>query len=261
MKQLPTENGLEAITPTTSTRESSNRSRDTVAKHIHPRCECRVIPAPGNAIERIRKNGGVPILNIETTDTDKLGISAKQWDERTKFVVLHHALPEGFGSSSSRTIATCQLIRIADRMGKLQVDEVRAELCFWMDTLCTPEQDEPELSAAYQNAYAVLCFDTRPLPVPSGSSARDPQFAAYVGSLFQDHPSLGMNRRLLLVTNQGTIDMAAGAVEGTELPRSSKSYMPNLSKGDLDWRPVHERTERRAATVLREHMQFSVLRR
>lgn len=261
MKQLPTENGLEAITPTTPYYEKGHSSPDIVAKHIHTGCECRVISAPATKIERIRENGGIPILNIETTDTDKLGISAKQCNKSTKFVVLHHALPEGFGSSRSRTITTCQLIRIADRMGKLQVEEVRAELCFWMNTLCGPEQNEPELSAAYQNAYAVLCFDTRPLPIPSGSSARDPQFAAYVASIFQDHPSLGMNRRLLLVTNQGTIDMAAGAVEGTELPRSSKSYMPNLSKGDLDWRPVHERTERRAATVLREHMQFSVLRR
>lgn len=262
MKQLPTENGVEAITPTSSTRERDNQLLDTVAKHIHPGCECRVISAPTNAIERIRKNGGIPILNIEPTDTDKLGISAKRWDERTKFVVLHHALPEGFGSSKSRTITTCQLIRVADRMGKLQVEEVRAELCFWMDILCNPEQHEQELSTAYQNAYAVLCFDTRPLPVPSGSSARDAPFATYIDSLFKNHPNLGLNPRLLLVTNNGTIDMRAEeAVEEAEVPRDPQSYVPDVSKGDLDWRPAHERTERRTATVLREHMQFSVLRR
>ncbi|CAK3758147.1 Hypothetical predicted protein [Lecanosticta acicola] len=245
---------MNSPTSTTGSQQDNVDVAAEVAKHIHSGCECRIIEAPITSIEKIRKDGGIPILSIDTNDTDKLEISAKRWNGVRKYVVLTHAVPDGFGFPEHRTITTCQLIRIADRMGKLQVEEVRAELCFWEDTLCSPDETSI-VEGVYENAYAVLCFDTRPLPMPRGTSVEDLAFGQYVASLFESHPQLGLHRRLLLVTNQGTIDMHSDRVE---TPRGGQDYKLDLVKGNLAWRPAHERAERRGAAILRD--RYSVLR-
>lgn len=124
------------------------------APHIRPGCECRTVQPPVYAIRRVLGSGDYPILGISTGDTDKLSLYVKRYDGTTPYVVFIPVEQQAVCSSTYNTITTCQLMRIAMLLGEIYVQEIRAELCFWLAGLCSAPSIESE--KVYSNAYRVL---------------------------------------------------------------------------------------------------------
>lgn len=176
---------------------------NTSARHIHPGYECRIVDFPDDDVAEIIANGQQPILGIEPTDTDKIGVITKPWDRKTKYVVVWHRLNDEVYQSDPRTITSCRRIRLAIRLGKLQVEEVKAELCFWLQSVCEPDGNNPSrVEEIYRNAYAVLIMDST-----SSETAVDDTVDSYVDRLRKEHPLLSSSERLLLSGPFGYVDL------------------------------------------------------
>ena len=175
----------------------------TSARHIHPGCECRIVEFPDREVEEIIGNVQQPILGIEPTDTDKIGVIAKPWDGETKYVVVWNRLDDEVYQSRPRTITSCRLIRLAILLGKLQVEEVKAELCFWLQAVCEPEcSGHSRMARVYEDAYAVMVVDSTS-PEEVGYDTVD----SYVSRLRDEQPLLLSNERVLLTGPFGYVDM------------------------------------------------------
>ena len=130
--------------------QASNAS----APHTRPGCECRTVQPPVHTIRRVLESGDYPILGISTGDTDKLNLYVKRYDGTTPYVVFVPDEQQAVCSANYSTITTCQLMRIAMLLGKIYVQEIRSELCFWLAGLCSAPSIESE--KVYSNAYRVL---------------------------------------------------------------------------------------------------------
>ncbi|KAF2170029.1 hypothetical protein M409DRAFT_19642 [Zasmidium cellare ATCC 36951] len=170
-------------------------------KHIRHDCECRIVEAPLDAITTIVDSGGVPILNLEPNGTDKLGLVAKAVDGTTKYVAVWNRPDDEFASSKYNTITTCQLIRLADRLGALHMREGGVEICFWMPALCLPSDLENEVTVppeVYSNVYAVLIMDSDWLSQLNTDADEEAAYQ-HVLKLRTDFAELNQASRLLLI--------------------------------------------------------------
>lgn len=180
---------------------------DLQRRHIRHDCECRIVEAPVREISEIVKNGGVPILNLEPTGTDKLGLVAKPFDGATMYVVIWHRPNDKFASARYQTITTCQLIRLADRLGALHLREGGVQICFWMQSLCIPydsrglegEEGAKRQKDVYSKAYGLLIMDSGWLLRPTASETA----YEHITHLKSEFPELTFARRVLLIGPSG----------------------------------------------------------
>lgn len=171
-------------------------------RHIRHDCECRIVEAPAENIEQIVHNGGVPILNLEPNGTDKLGLVAKPFDGTASYVIIWHRPDDEFASARYNTITTCQLIRLADRLGALHLREGGKEMCFWMQALCSSGVEDAglDLKEIISKAYALLIMDSEWLL--SRSTAQQTT-SEYIASLKSHHSELTLAGRVLLMSPTG----------------------------------------------------------
>ncbi|KAK4504127.1 hypothetical protein PRZ48_005042 [Zasmidium cellare] len=171
------------------------------AHHIRRDCECRIVEGPVDEITSIVDSGGIPIFNLAPNGTDKLGLVAKSFDGSTKYVVIWHRPDDKFASAEYSTITTCQLIRLADRLGAIHLREGGAEMCFWMQALCLPTDSQNEATVppeVYSNSYAVLIMDSEWLSQPNTDADEEAAYQ-HVLKLKTDFTALNQARRLLLI--------------------------------------------------------------
>lgn len=133
-----------------------------LAPHVRRNCECRTLYSPVHDIQRIHQSGGYAILGISTGETDKLSLYAKEYDGKTPYILFTADAQQIICSPVWNTITTCQLMQLAMRLGKIYVQEIRAELCFWLAGLCVPidcSGSTISVSDIRNNAYRMLQLD------------------------------------------------------------------------------------------------------
>lgn len=198
------------------------------AQHVRRHCECRIIEAPVDAVAQIARDGDIPLLSIQTGDTDKLDLVAKPHDGKVQYVVVTSTNFDILSFSTYNTITTCQLMRLAYPLGKIQVEEVRSELCFWLPKLCTPRSEHistRRMSEIYSNAYAVIVADPEVLRTPRDVATDE--LRARLPTLYRDQPQLGLVRRIMFAAaDGGLIDVQAILMRSRNSQRISASHRP-----------------------------------
>ncbi|EME82902.1 uncharacterized protein MYCFIDRAFT_174416 [Pseudocercospora fijiensis CIRAD86] len=196
----------------------------TSAQHLRRHCECRIIEAPVERIAQITRDGDIPLLSIQTGDTDKLNLVAKPHDGRRQYVVVTSTNSEVINFSTYNTITTCQLMQLAYPLGKIQVEEVRAELCFWLPKLCSPPSARNaarSLTEVYRNAYAVIVADPDILQTPRDKALEE--LRTHLPTLYRSQPQLAIVRRIKLAADGGLIDVQAALMRSRNSQRISGS--------------------------------------
>ncbi|KAF7192856.1 hypothetical protein HII31_05839 [Pseudocercospora fuligena] len=196
----------------------------TSAQHVRQNCECRLIEAPVERIAQITRDGDIPLLSIQTGDTDKLNLVAKPHDGRRQYVVVTSTNSEIINFSTYNTITTCQLMKLAYPLGKIQVEEVRSELCFWLPKLCSPpnaRNTARSLNEVYRNAYAVIVADPDILRTPRDIALDE--LRTSLPALYRSQPQLAIVQRIKLAADGGLIDVQAALTRSRNSQRISGS--------------------------------------
>lgn len=184
-------------------------TRPPSAQHVRPGCECRILQAPIDDIADLLEAGDVPVLRIEAGDTDKLTLRAQPSNGEQKYVVLTSMIPNFLGLSIYHTLSTCQLLRLALPLGRLQ-SECSEPLSFWFSDLCLLETEPSRtsrLGEIYGKAYAILVWDPDFLRLTASGALQD--LRTYLPHLYRQQPLLAVSRRILLMAGGSFIDVQA----------------------------------------------------
>lgn len=83
-------------------------------RHIEPGCGCPSVPTPNAALDKIIRNGGVPLISIQESpngDTP-LTIEVSARTIMSKYIAVSHVWADGLGNPTSNALPLCQIKKL-----------------------------------------------------------------------------------------------------------------------------------------------------
>jgi hypothetical protein len=154
-------------------------------KHVRPDCNCEHVGPDIEAVKKILRKGGTPLVRIPTSkDNTALKLDAVQDHPGRRYVAISHVWSDGLGNAGGNSLPLCQL-KMLQKQGRDAIDLSPAFLpaadnpiiasatvlqhwaggiaqltdqstLVWIDTLCVPRERETRNLAikGMKKAYA-----------------------------------------------------------------------------------------------------------
>lgn len=131
-------------------------------EHVVPNCTCEFVCPPLNVIQFALTRGKIPA--ITAVDSSELRLDVVAFDPRKtgRYIAFSHIWADGIGSVSEKGLPSCQIRRLSQFAARITGHDYP---CFWIDSLCIPEQQSLRkkaitfMSQTYSCAAAVVVLD------------------------------------------------------------------------------------------------------
>ena len=144
---------------------------------------CKSIEAPLGEVERLVREGKIPLLRVKWSKHRELSLDVKESRYDDKYVAISHVWSDGLGNEIANSLPQCQLERISKiieefpRLSnnlnapglvtstRLGTKIILKSRFFWIDTLCVPIDSHLKklainaIPAVYAGATQVLALD------------------------------------------------------------------------------------------------------
>lgn len=161
--------------------------------HHLPGCPCSEIAPNLERVIEILENGGIPLIEISTTNSEIMELKVVEAKKGLKYTAISHVWSHGLGNYAQNAVNECQLNFIKEQ---LQCSDyvynpgLRASSItrIWMDTLCVPVGDEHKhlrklainrMSRTYSGAENILILDSE-LRCLSSKTVPEPELLARI---------------------------------------------------------------------------------
>ena len=160
-------------------------------KHVSTDCDCKHIKVPGDKVNQILANGGVPIISILLpSGNEEPIIDVVQYRFGIGYCAFSHVWSDGLGNWQQNSLPECQVRRLYDMAGALRGSGMWSRAAFsgifganpvhiWIDTLCVPIEKPfrrtaiARMARTYAKATSVLVLDTEIQQLPLGMPAEE----------------------------------------------------------------------------------------
>ena len=164
-------------------------------RHVREECRCNDIVIPEQKMIEIIKEGGIPLVSIQSGPHGQLHLDVTKATVTSRYVALSHVWSDGMGNPKLNALPQCQLNKLMKCLQNLRwpnmtiSDFVSAKFRpmgidlgkyfrhtrpdpngkFWMDTLCIPVGENHkelktkainQMAAIYAGASGVLVLDS-----------------------------------------------------------------------------------------------------
>ncbi len=132
-------------------------------KHVSSDCTCEFQGPPLNVIQFALSRGKIPAITV-VDDGSELRLDVTTFDSSKMggYLAFSHVWADGLGSVSEKGLPSCQIRRLAKIASAMLKHD---HPCFWIDSLCVPEQKDLRKKAiiltakTYASAAAVIVLD------------------------------------------------------------------------------------------------------
>ena len=194
-------------------------------KHITPTCTCASVGPPLNVLQFSLLRGKIPSITVVNEDS-QLRLDVTTFDVNTKgnYVAFSHVWADGLGSVSEVGLPVCQLRKLETIASFILR---RKNPCFWIDSLCIPEQQDLRrkaiilMSKTYSCAAAVVVLD-REIQKASIYTPSEELFLSICGSGWMGrlwtYQEAALARRLIFQMKDGLYELDPSLLPPPTLP-------------------------------------------
>lgn len=157
------------------------------------RCDCNIIPANEDDIERVVKAGNTPLMRYNAAG--QLTVIPVDWREAgtLKFGALSHSWADGLvhDSQNRRGMRRCQLQSLQRTFNRIAGIRGPQNIPFWVDELCLPLQNRlkaisiNQIKNIYGKAFTVLVWDASLLETKLGNDLIEANVRISIGGWAQ----------------------------------------------------------------------------
>lgn len=140
-------------------------------KHFGSECQsspCASICAPNERLRTILSGVAdtFPLVKV-SGNADDLKLQVFPKESSSKYIAISHVWSDGLGNPSENSLPACDLLTVRGWLESLALHhDIKADVSFWIDTLCVPVCPRSARNAAilsmrktYEQAEAVLVLD------------------------------------------------------------------------------------------------------
>ncbi|OCL12753.1 hypothetical protein AOQ84DRAFT_140258 [Glonium stellatum] len=144
-----------------------------IIRHVG-RCRCsEFIEAPFNALERIIRDGDIPLIKIRKGRLDtSIKLEVVKLTPRSNYTAISHVWIDGLGNPKANSLPRCQLEKLYKHLIALETSRsflskassavgAMSDPLFWMDTLCIPVKPHDELKKMQIDRMALIYASAR----------------------------------------------------------------------------------------------------
>lgn len=131
-------------------------------RHVVDHCNCEFKSPPLNVIQFALNCGKIPAITAVDGVELRLDVVSFKPGKTGRYIAFSHVWADGIGSVSEQGLPICQIRRLSKIAARLTG---QVQPCFWIDSLCVPEQQSLRKKAitlmaqTYSSAAVVVVLD------------------------------------------------------------------------------------------------------